>query len=263
MELKETFNTDPSSYDLLRPKYPKSLYDDIETFLKLDSSTNTLEVGIGTGQATQPILDKGCSVTAIELGQELAEFSRMKYESFESFKVINGDFESVELDDSTYDLVYAASSFHWIPIDLGLKKVLRLLKDGGMFAWISIQPGPSAEHIHIHEAIQDVYNDYRKYFEGNDVYTLEKIEDRINKKLSKRYETFKAYGFKDVKIKTYPGSRCFSAEEYIKLISTYSDHKIMPVEIRTVFLNRIKAAIDTHGGYFKLADTAMLCIGRK
>jgi 16S rRNA A1518/A1519 N6-dimethyltransferase RsmA/KsgA/DIM1 with predicted DNA glycosylase/AP lyase activity len=45
-----------------------------------------LEVGIGTGQATLPILETSCSLTAIELGYHLAEFSKCKFKNYKKFK---------------------------------------------------------------------------------------------------------------------------------------------------------------------------------
>jgi 16S rRNA A1518/A1519 N6-dimethyltransferase RsmA/KsgA/DIM1 with predicted DNA glycosylase/AP lyase activity len=153
MDLRLTFNEDAPNYDKLRPTYTDELFDDTIRFSSLSRNKRVLEIGIGTGQATLPFLKTGCKVTAIEIGDKLAQFSREKFTEFKSFEVINQDFESVQLDENAYDLVYSASAFHWIPQEIGLPKIYGLLKSGGVFAWFSIQPVPAQEHTHIHEAL--------------------------------------------------------------------------------------------------------------
>ena len=67
MDLRKTFNTDEYNYDKSRPAYPKNLFNDIFEYINLSENSNVLEIGIGTGQATLPFLNKGCNVTAVEL----------------------------------------------------------------------------------------------------------------------------------------------------------------------------------------------------
>ncbi len=115
MDLRLTFNEDVLSYDRLHPSYADELFDDVIRFSNLNISKSALEIGIGTGQTTLPFLRSGSKVTAIEIGDKLAQFSREKFSEFKIFEVINQDFESVQLDENAYDLVYSASDFHWIP----------------------------------------------------------------------------------------------------------------------------------------------------
>lgn len=81
MDLRTTFNEDEYNYDKARPDYPDELFEDIFSNIDLSENSNVLEIGIGTGQATLPILNKGCNVTAIELGNNLAKFSCTKCSS--------------------------------------------------------------------------------------------------------------------------------------------------------------------------------------
>jgi 16S rRNA A1518/A1519 N6-dimethyltransferase RsmA/KsgA/DIM1 with predicted DNA glycosylase/AP lyase activity len=123
-ERRTAFNEVVLTYDKTRPTYVKELFDDVIQFSGLDSGKKALEIGIGTGQATLPFLKTGCKITAIEIGEDLAEFSREKFAEFNNFNVINKDFESVTVGDSTYDLCYSASAFHWIPQKIGYPKAL-------------------------------------------------------------------------------------------------------------------------------------------
>ena len=126
--LETTFNTVYSEYDRWRPTYVKELYEDIFAAKEVNETSNVLEVGIGTGQATLPILETSCALTAIELGDKLAEYSKEKFRSFNKFQVINIAFQDYECTPNTYDLIYSASAFHWIPEEIGYTKVYNLLK---------------------------------------------------------------------------------------------------------------------------------------
>lgn len=263
MDLRLTFNEDAPNYDRLRPTYTDELFGDVIHFSNLNSSKSTLEIGIGTGQATLPFLKIGCKVTAIEIGDKLAQFSREKFAGFKTFKVINQDFESVQLDENAYDLIFSASAFHWIPQEIGLPKVYRLLNSGGVFAWFSIQPIPALEHFHIHEELQKIYGEYSQFFGDVKLHEPQVRRQQVEEILLARTKALKQYGFADVNDKLYYGSRTFSAEDYATLISTFSDHKAIPEEIRIPFLRKIADAIDQNGGKFTLSDTFLLSMGRK
>ncbi len=263
MDLRLTFNEDAANYDRFRPTYTDELFDDIIRFSSLSRNKRALEIGIGTGQATLPFLKTGCKVTAVEIGDKLAQYSRDKFAEFKAFEVINQDFESIELCENTYDLVYSASAFHWIPQEIGLPKVYGLLKSGGVFAWFSIQPFPAQEHMHIHEALQKIYGTYKQFFGDKPVPGPLESQQIIEKKSLTRFNALRQYGFIDVTEKFYYGTRTFDAKDYTTLISTYSDHKAIPEEIRIPFLNEIADTIDRCGGKFTLSDTMLLCMGRK
>jgi ubiquinone/menaquinone biosynthesis C-methylase UbiE len=264
IDLRLTFNEDVLSYERFRPTYTAELFEDVIHYSNLTSHKEALEIGIGTGQATLPFLSTGCHLTAIELGDKLAQFTREKFAQFQGFKVINQDFESVELKENTYDLIYSASAFHWIPVEIGLPKVYRLLKSGGVFAWFSNQPAPAQEHIKIHEEFQKVYRKHSKYFgDASPVTSLEMRQKEAEDKRRKRFDLLQQYGFVDVMDQLYFGSRLYDANEYTTLISTYSDHKAMPEEVRIPFLKEIEDVINANGGKFSLSDTMILCMGRK
>ena len=63
-----TFDSVTADYDRWRPDYPAALYRDLLALCPLNEASRALEIGIGTGQATRPILETGCAVTAVEPG---------------------------------------------------------------------------------------------------------------------------------------------------------------------------------------------------
>ncbi len=259
MDLRLMFNEVPAEYDSLRPRYTDALFVDTIRFSSLDEPKKALEIGIGTGQASLPFLKTGCELTAIEIGDKLAQYSREKFAEFERFKVINQDFESVPLEENYYDFIYSASAFHWISPEIGMPKVFRLLKSGGVFAWISVQPAPTQKNVH--DELQKVYDEYSRYFSGEKP-QFNRQQEAQNKQLN-REAAFNHYGFIGVEHKLYYGSRTLSASDYATLCSTYSDHRAIPVDDRIQFLKKIEDAINRCGGAFIFEDAFLLCMGRK
>ena len=66
------FDQAAGEYHEARPKYPERLFDDLLTAAAVEGPPRVLEIGAGTGQATLPLLERGCAVVAIELGPRLA-----------------------------------------------------------------------------------------------------------------------------------------------------------------------------------------------
>ncbi|WP_349670142.1 rRNA adenine N-6-methyltransferase family protein, partial [Lacrimispora sp.] len=86
--LEWTFNTVAEKYENLRPGYVPELYKDIFNYISINQNSNIVEVGIGGGQATLPILKTGCNLTAVEYGTELAELCRNKFKEYPNFSAI-------------------------------------------------------------------------------------------------------------------------------------------------------------------------------
>lgn len=109
-------------------------------YIPINEESNVVEVGIGGGQATLPILRKGCKFTAVEYGEHFSALCREKYKDYPDFSVITDKFENVNFESNTYDLVFSASAFHWVPEEVGYSKVFSMLKSGGVFARFANHP---------------------------------------------------------------------------------------------------------------------------
>lgn len=57
-DLRLKFNEDELNYDRFRPTYVAEMFNDIINYSELNSLKKALEIGIGTGQATLPILKR-------------------------------------------------------------------------------------------------------------------------------------------------------------------------------------------------------------
>ena len=60
--LEWTFDTAAEVYEKMRPGYVEELYQDIFQYIPVDESSNVVEIGIGGGQATPPVVKTGCKM---------------------------------------------------------------------------------------------------------------------------------------------------------------------------------------------------------
>ena len=250
-----TFDTVASTYEKLRPGYVDALYQDVLAYCPVDASSRAVEVGIGGGQATEPILKTGCAVTAVEPGEHFCALCREKFAAYPGFSVINGKFEHVEFPSECCDLVYSASAFHWVPEEIGYRKAYAMLKSGGAFARFANHPYKDKGRPGMHEALQAVYAVYMPGSLVPSEYSEEAARARAEIALK--------YGFTDIQHRLYHRTRDFTAAEYIQLLGTYSDHIAIEENTRRRFFSEIEQAINDMGGMITIYDTIDLQLARK
>lgn len=250
-----TFDTVASTYEKLRPGYVDALYQDIFAYRPLDASSHAVEVGIGGGQATKPILDTGCAVTAVEPGANFCALCREKFAAYPNFAAVNVKFEDADLPPESCDLVYSASAFHWVPEEIGYRKAFDVLKPGGAFARFANHPFKDKSRPGMHEALQEVY---AVYMPGSLVPTEYSEEQAAN-----RAAIAAKYGFTDIQHRLYRRTRDFTTAEYVQLLGTYSDHIAIEEKTRGRFFREIEAAINRLGGVITVFDTIDLQLARK
>ena len=255
MDLRKTFNDDVCNYDEARPNYPDELFETIFNYSKLPEKSPVLEIGIGTGQATLPFLQKNMSVSAVELGDRLAAYCKGKFAKYKNFSIINDDFLKVALPENAFDLVYSATAFHWIDEKQGFEKIHKLLRSGGAVALFWNHPFVSRESDITNLASCEVYRKYRP---------AQKAIREFSSTDTLRYVgLLEKYGFKDIETKLFKRIRTLSTEEYLNLINTYSDHRAQPEKIRREFERDMKKAIDNAGGKINIYDTIDLYLAKK
>ena len=253
--LEWTFNTVAEEYDKWSPEYVSELYEDLFAYQPLTSNSEVLEIGIGTGQATTPILKTGCRLTAVELGDQLAALTRKKFSDYPDFTVVTSAFQDYESPENRFDLIYSAAAFHWIPEEIGYPKVYALLKSGGVFARFAKHGNYRQSNEALYEEIQKVYAQYMAYSAPTPPFTEADAK--------RRSEISLRYGFVDQKIRMYTRKRSYSAQDYVSLIATQSDHIILDKAVRADFYAAIQNKIDRYGGRIELVDTIDLELARK
>jgi SAM-dependent methyltransferase len=141
LQLGATFDAVADGYDA-RPPYPDAIFDLLAERCGCGPGTRVLEIGPATGLATMPLLEMGAEIVAVEPGPALAAALRARTAG-RRIEVVGGSFESAELALAHFDLVAAATSFHWVDPTIGLTKVAGHLRPGGWLAlWWNIFGDP-------------------------------------------------------------------------------------------------------------------------
>jgi hypothetical protein len=65
-EASDRFAAQALDYHRYRPRYPEGVFNDIVRLAGLSPGDKAIEIGAGTGIATQPLIECGLDVTAIE-----------------------------------------------------------------------------------------------------------------------------------------------------------------------------------------------------
>jgi SAM-dependent methyltransferase len=132
-EASKRFGAQARDYDRYRPRYPESVFDDIMDVTHAAVGAGVIEIGAGTGIATEPLVRRGLSVTAIEPAPEMASLARAKLR--DRALVFVGRFE----DYSAPGLVQVVASFnawHWVNPEIAVNRVADLLAPGGSLALV-------------------------------------------------------------------------------------------------------------------------------
>ena len=249
MDFRKIFDSIPEEFDKWRTRYCDELFADVIEYSRLDSTKTALEIGPGTGQATEPILKTGCSYLAIELGENLAEYTKNKFSLYDNFKIVNADFETYDFGQQKFDLVYSAATIQWIPEEIGFPKVYNLLKSGGTFAMMMTQTDYKTPNEDLYTKIEEVYS---KYFYPEKKYTC-----------SLAYNNVEKYGLVDFERRDYHKTREFNADQFVLYTGTHCDHIALKEPYRTNFFEGLRTAILDAGNKITLKDTIVLYLAKK
>ena len=149
-----SFGTVASAYERYRPGYPDELVDEVLAYAGRPVRT-ALEVGAGTGKATRAFADRGIELTATD--PDAAMLAELRQHVPESVKTACAAFEELPRT-ATYDLVFAAASFHWTVAEGRWSRVATLLEPGGVFA--SFGGNSFLADPHVEEAVRAARTPY-------------------------------------------------------------------------------------------------------
>lgn len=255
-DFQRNFDREAGDYDLARPEYPAELYRDVFAYQPVDEDSRVLEIGLGSGKASGPVLETGCRLVGLEPGGSLAGLARKRLEGFRNLTLLESTLQDYDCPDGAFDLVYAATAFHWIPEEYGYKRVYGLLRPGGAFARFAYHAGPDRGRG---ELTREVYELYRRYMHGGKG-EYRPLTPADGERL---LEAHKRYGFTDTEFHLYEFTKDFTAEGYMGLLRTYPDHMALDPADREGLFGGIYDAILRHGGVMTVYYTVDLELGRK
>jgi len=236
--LRGRFDASADCYESARPTYPEQLVDDLIELAGLEDGDRLLEIGCATGKATRPLLERGFSIECVEMGPQLASRARRNLTGF-PVKIYVAEFEEWDGEPEAFDLVYAATAWHWLDPTLRYERAHRLLRpDGHLAFWSALHAFPVGFDP-IFAEIQEVYDAIGESHEADEwpPPSPEQIPDETTE--------IEASGlFEDVQVRRYVWGARYTADEYIALLNTFSGHIAMERPKRERLYAEIRERID-------------------
>jgi SAM-dependent methyltransferase len=234
--LRQTFDQVALLYNEIRPRYLDALFSALIKVTGLTPKAKLLEIGPGTGQATKPLAALGYDITGVELGTSLADVARRELRQYPNVRIVSAAFEEIELPAGTFDLVFAATSFHWIKPELRFSKPHQILKYHGYLAIIHTHYISDEKGDVFFETSQPIYDRYD--------FTDKDRKPSLPKAGEVKPPEMDEGLFHLTHFQGFPVVITYSAREFSKLLNTYSNHLASSKEVRDNFLREIEDLIN-------------------
>lgn len=244
-------------YHRARPGYPAAAVEDLVSSCELTDSSRIVEVGCGTGQLTVALADTGASVLAAEPGPALAARARDNLAGQPAVDVRTTRFEDLDAAPGTFDLVVAATSFHWVDPALGYRKSAELLGPGGSLALLTNAHVAGGNHTHppfaeavlqLHHRLAPTIGDWT--FPTADVVAaraagggdMASLWARIDRNTAEPPDV--SGWFEAPTVRCYPWMATYDREAYLHMLASQSSYALMEPDQRAILLEGIGSLVD-------------------
>ncbi len=231
-EQRLVFGEVADQYERARPSYPDALFDTIIEHAEIGPGDAALEIGAGTGKATRGFVARGMRVHALEPSPEMARVLRDSGADVEE-----STFEAFAAPRAEFRLVYAAQAWHWVHSADRYEKVGAALASGGTLAlfWNKAREWEGA----LGDDNNAAYNEHAPALTSSvGKWELDRTLD----------EMAATDAFTAVTKRVLTWTQIYTADEWVTLLGTHSDHRILPEEQRARLHDAVRRAIDAHGG---------------
>jgi ubiquinone/menaquinone biosynthesis C-methylase UbiE len=253
-EDSQSFDRVAALYDRYRPGYPLKLIADIIRISGISPGERILEIGCGTGKATQLFAEKGYPLVCLEPGQNLLAIAAKNLAAYPQVTFVQTRFEDWESAQEKFNLVISAQAYHWVPENVRYVKTARVLKSQGyLAAFWNMYPGMDSE---IRTTLDRIYRQ-----RAPDLVKLQQPVAELIERIANSLRQSRL--FDKVVVKEYPWSVRYSTSEYLGLLNTYSDHLRLSEQRRRGLLREIAAVIDQKGGYIERPYLAVVYLAKR
>jgi SAM-dependent methyltransferase len=245
-------------YDRYRPSYPDVVFDRMLEFGQLHPGDRGLEVGAGTGRATRPLALRGLAVTALEPSSAMAGLARRNTADMASVRVEEASFEDWPLPPEPFALVVSAQAWHWVRPEVAYGKARDALEPGGTLALVwNTATGEASCSGRGAELETEIEKVYRREAPGL-------AQGVPGEREPDRHHEIEASGsFVDVVREDYPWSTTYTSEEYLGLLRTQSDHRLLDPPPLERLLSGIEVVLAGNGGEIEQRYVAKLYLARR
>lgn len=253
---RAVFGLDPAGYHAARLDYPPGLYEAIRRHAGGNAVRAIAEIGAGTGLATQHLLPMATDrYAAIEPDPALSAYLRDAFPD-DRVAVVNADFVAAPVD-GPFDLIAAASVFHWLDPDAALGRIGALLRPGGSVAiWWNAYRNPG---------IGDAFADATMpLLAGLDLPPSESMNGHYSLDADLHLSALRRAGLVDVEQCLFRRDRTLSAADARALYASYSFVRALSGDRRNALLDAIGDLVDREfGGAAPNVVLTALYLGRR
>lgn len=233
-----------AEYDQIRPEYPSAIAAEIRQYLGGVPGL-IAEIGAGTGKATALFAQVGAPMLCVEPDPRMAQVLRAK---FPSAQVVIADADSWTPPSGGVPVLAGALVWHLLDEERRCARVHEVLADGGAVALIGrkhVVDDPAQN-----EALGAAYTaDGRNYPDRRPTW----IADELT-----------ASGlFTDVRSTRHDTILPLSAEDYLRLVATWSPFRLRTPEQQAALLEALRAAIGRTGGSVHMRLETTLNLARR
>ena len=248
-------------YDSARSGYPDALVDDVISSTGAHGpggpggrGLRALEVGAGTGKATVSFAARGAEILAVEPSPDMAAVARQNCEQFPNVRIETMSFEDWPVQAGGFDLVLSAQAWHWVTPEIRYHKAAQALRPGGTLAlfW-------NRTRWHDEPLRDELEAAYRRL--APDLYAKGPGFPGLNphRQDPGAVGEIQATGlFQGERARTYPWSATYTADSYIDLLLTQSDHRLAAEGTRARLFDAVREIIAGHGGEIEVPHAALL-----
>jgi SAM-dependent methyltransferase len=246
-------------YEATRPGYPQELVDEVVAYAGIAVGEPILEVGAGTGKATGLFAAEGYELLALEPSPAMAAVARRRCADYPSVTVVETGFEDWQPAAERFKLLISAQAWHWIDPERRYVKARAALQRGGTLAVFWNHADWRA--CPLRGALEAAYREEAPEFVPTG--PMHPLIDAGDLVPAWESEIGAAEGFVDAQVRARSWDWTYGAEEYVRLLSTHSDHMALDRDVRVRLLDRVATVIaDRGGGNLTVTYLTRLCLAR-
>jgi len=253
---KRWYSPAAEAYQQVRPRYPQALIDRVVEIAPLSANSLLLEVGCGPAIATPPFAALGCRMVCVEPNLDFYHLAQQTCTSYPNVELQNCSFEEWELLPQSFDAVIAASSFHWIPPEIGYPKAAAALRpDGHLILLWNKELQPRYE---VYQQLTEVYQTHapslHRTFEDRATQTA--ILDEVGQM------AIASGDFKDLVAGQIEVEVTYTVDQYLLLLNTYSPYLKLEAQQKQALFAGLRQALEQNGDMVQLSHISAFHICR-
>jgi SAM-dependent methyltransferase len=225
-----SFGVVADEYNRLRPGPSDEALD----WLVPEGAADVLEIGAGTGILTRLLAERVAHVTAVEPDDRMRSVLARLASGVE---VLAGRAEEIPAATSSYDMVIAASAWHWVDEERAVPEVARVLRQSGRLSMVWSGPDRSVDWM-------------RSLWAGGIVFTPEDGAEQDARR-RRRHVVNVDIGddqspFLEPETALFRWSRAMTKEDIVALATTYSAVIVMDEDARREHLEAMANYLDSN-----------------